>query len=382
MFRCTDTCDLDWDKLAKFMVEIWTGRDFSFLRESWYHADLLTVMLNLGNCGCIPFNAMQLACYAKQVDSINQLIALGCRAWKVKEEVTLENSHRCDRRKIREENPHPNPAYFDYLKFIVRKEYQIRTSAPECLLVKTRKDHNDSPVTIAKCLKAIFDTNYTPLCNPFRYQRCVCDTFIHSLMDNTLSGEVLLLLGKHARLWPTITIAIGYDWTESVPGIFRDLRKPQIVACIFEDKAENTISFFWAYYYAHGRYNQRILTGDSTPITNNRIKDLRKLFEENNYSNLLEFFLLATKDRRLIIGGGAVPFHVLATNKDQKMHITSGEGEELYEALQSVHTFFQPVPDLFSLCRKKINRILAYPYQTSMGSLPIPDVIKNRIRLD
>ncbi len=383
MYRCTDACELDWDKIAKFMVEIWTGRRFSFLRESWYHADMCQVVMNFGSCGCIPFNAMQLACYAKQVDSINRLLALNCSTWVVKEEVFPASSYRQDARKITVRDPHPNPTYFHYLKFIVKKEYQIRVTAPECALVKKRKDHNDTAETVADCLNAIFTSKYRPLCTSVRQQSCVCDTFIQAYLNNTLSADVLLLLGKYPKkLWPRITLGVGVDFTETDPAIFRVLNKPQIIISIFEDQASNTIHFYWGYYYAHGRFYQKILTIDSVTKTNNRVKDLTKLFVESTENfYLLEFFLLATNDKRLIIGGGEISFFDLVIDT-QKIIIERGEGEALFEDLKSVHFYFQPVPSLFSLCRKVINRNLAYPYHTSMASLSIPDVIKNRVLLD
>ncbi len=362
MFRCTDECLLDWDKLAKFMVEIWTGRRFSFLKESWYSPDLLDEVLNLGNCKCMPFNAMQLACFAKSLVSINRLLELGAKPGVIKPVYLRQFICRdCKRRQIRVGNPHPNPRYFHYLKFIIKKQHVIRTNPTAFGVIYKRVDHNDTAETAAKCLNAIFSSGYTPVCDPSLQSHCVCNLFVEAILDYKLSYEISLLLIQFPHMRPSIIMGIGVDFSESTPAIARDENKPLIVASIYEES--DNLFFFWSFYYAHSSWNRRIVTGECEEIDNiDRVSGLRELLIDNeNNLKMIEFFALAEKERNFIVEGE--------------------EGKALLEDLKSVHTYFEPVPDLFDLCRNTVNRNLAYPYLTSLASLAVPEIIKTKLKL-
>ena len=363
ILECTDNCLLDWDKLAKFMVEIWTGRRFSFLTERWFRPELVGEMTNLGSCGCIPFNAMQLACFAKSEESIKRLLNMTSKPWELKPPVDRTFSRgQLRRREIRGSDPHPNPTYYHYLKYIIKKAYLIASNPLEYVLVARRYSHHaDTPESVAKCLNLLFTNEFTPICDPTLQQRCPCNLLIHTILDYKFSGDIALLLNQFENMWPSIVVGIGVDFTEHPPSVPRDVNEAQIVACIFENEAYGTISFFWSYYYAHSTFNQRIVTGDFVFTRGSRIDDLQRLFQKPDNLKFIEFLALAGSEKNFIIGGE--------------------EGEALLRDLKSVHSYFHRVPDLYSLCRNMINQNLPYPYSTSIDSLPLPTLIKKDLPL-
>ncbi len=371
ILRCSEACVLDWDKHCTLMIEIWLGLSFSFLTAGWYNPSLLDECIGFGRCGCIPFNALQLACFAKNFESIKRLIRLGADVDFFK--ITIVRSSTLTIRELRERRvqltfPHIDPNYARVLRHIIRQESYMRMHPCEYSLVKKRsfQGEPDSAELIVKCFQTIltYSSKYTPMCVPVLQRFCSCNAFIHAVREFGFTPDIYLLFMKVPSLFPTFKIMIGVNLSDITPSVHVNPGKPLILVLIYHNKDMRRYHYCFIMLYAHSSFSDRFVISDSVRETGFVKDDLNSLVNSDKMSRVTKFLEIAN------------PWPA-------KRFITEDEdGQDLLTNLRNVHTYFTPDADLFSHCKNNINRNLLPPYRSSLKALPLPDAFKASLQLE
>ncbi len=358
MYVCSQICKFSFQHHAQFMCEIWRGEKFSFLSQPWYKIDMLEEILCFGYCSCIGFNAIQLASYAQNINSIKQLKQLGC----------CESDYKFSRLK---RTPLPSDAihldFFDRHAHLSEESIEI-VAQIECgehvlseipgvigLLYKQVSEHEEYE-NIAECLEVLLETKFNRECHSkasFLGKHCSCNVFAHALEARNLHASVYKVLAEKAIL-PEFEFIIGGDDIGISQYSFTHTEQSRIFTHIFYDaQKQKYVMVLWFEFAHEVQLNRRVFVENEN--------DLQSLLCNENVQTILCML------------GFVYPKPVFTVKNDQ--------AQQLLNQLSSIHEYFRKMKSLSELTRQVINQSVVTPYTKHVTSLNLPQILCDFIRL-